>query len=259
MLSYERGGNGEPMIAIMGMSATRAAWGDRFRSELESSFDCVFFDNRGMGENGRAEMPFTVADLAGDTIELLDHLDLECAHVFGVSLGGAIAQEIALTDPDRIRTLTVGATFCGGPEAKLMDPADLQMLGAAYATGEREPVYRAMWEINLSPSFRSDDSRFAAFRAMGDVSNVPRAVVMQQMQAGAAHDTSQRLAAITAPTLVIHGTADRLIKVENGKQVAAAIPGSRLELMEGVGHTFWWEQPERSAELIREHVLAATT
>jgi pimeloyl-ACP methyl ester carboxylesterase len=258
MLSYERAGDGEPMIAIMGMSATRAAWGGQFRSALEAGFDCVFFDNRGIGENGMAEMPFTVGDLAADTVELLDHLELESAHVFGVSLGGAVAQEIALAHPARIRTLTVGATFCGGPEAKLMDPADLQMLGAAYATGEREPVYRAMWEINLSPDFRSDDSRFAAFRAMGDESNVPRAVVMQQMQAGAAHDTSRRLAGITAPTLVIHGTADRLIKVENGKQVAAAIPGARLELMEGVGHTFWWEQPERSAELIREHALAAT-
>ncbi|HEY5977826.1 MAG TPA: alpha/beta hydrolase [Solirubrobacterales bacterium] len=256
MLSHERVGEGEPLIAIMGMSGTRRAWGETFRAELARSFDCVFFDNRGMGDSPEAGMPFSVADMAGDTIDLLDELGIERAHAFGVSMGGAIAQELALAHPERVRTLTLGATFCGGPEAQLMDPADLQMLGAAYATGEREPVYRAMWEINLSPGFRSDDSRFAAFKAMGDESRVPRAVVMQQMRACAEHDASERLSGISAPTLVVHGTVDRLIKVENGLQVAAGIP-TRIELLEDVGHIFWWEQPERSADLIREHALTA--
>jgi len=256
MLSHERVGEGEPLIAIMGMSGTRRAWGEYFRAELERSFDCVFFDNRGIGDSPRAEMPFSVADMAVDTIDLLDELGIERAHVFGVSMGGAIAQEMALSRPERIRTLTLGATFCGGPDAELMDPADLQLLGAAYATGEREPVYRAMWEINLSPGFRADESRFAAFAAMGDESNVPRAVVMQQMRACADHDTSERLAEISVPTLVIHGSVDRLIKPSNGQQVAERIPAP-LELMEDVGHTFWWEQPQRSADLIREHALTA--
>ena len=82
-------------------------------------------------------------------------------------MGGAIAQELALAHPERIRTLTLGATFCGGPEGTLMAPEDLQMLGAAYASGEPEQVFRAMWEINISPTFRADDSRFDAFREMG--------------------------------------------------------------------------------------------
>jgi pimeloyl-ACP methyl ester carboxylesterase len=171
-------------------------------------------------------------------------------------MGGAIAQELALAHPERIRTLTLGATFCGGPDGTLMAPEDLQMLGAAYASGEPEQVFRAMWEINISPGFREDDSNFAAFREMGSQLPAPRPVVIQQMRACAEHDTSARLHRLSMPTLVIHGTADRLIGVANGKQIGALIP-TRLELLEDIGHMFWWEQPRRSAELIREHALAA--
>jgi 3-oxoadipate enol-lactonase len=250
-LYYERAGEGEPMLLIQGMSATHLAWGRPFLSALEPGFDRVVFDNRGMGRSGPAEPPFTVADMAGDAVALI-----EAAHVVGISMGGAIAQELALAHPERIRTLTLGATFCGGPEASLMAPEDLQMLGAAYASGDREQVFRAMWEINVSPAYRADDSHFAAFREMGSTLPAPRPVVMQQMRACAEHDTSGRLDRIDLPTLVVHGTADRLIGVDNGKLIARLIPAP-IELLEDVGHVFWWEQPERSAELIREHALTA--
>jgi 3-oxoadipate enol-lactonase len=255
-LYYERAGSGEPMLLIQGMSATHLAWGDGFRARLEPGFETIVFDNRGMGRSGRAELPFTVADMAGDALALLDALELERVHVVGISMGGAIAQELALASPERVRTLTLGATFCGGPQGTLMAPEDLQLLGAAYASGEAERVFRAMWEINISPGFREDDSNFAAFREMGSRLPAPRPVVMQQMRACAEHDTSARLSRLSMPTLVIHGTADRLIKVDNGKLIASLIPAP-IELLEDVGHMFWWEQPERSAELIREHALAA--
>jgi 3-oxoadipate enol-lactonase len=255
-LYYERAGSGEPMLLIQGMSATHLAWGRPFLSRLESSFDCLIFDNRGMGRSGEAQLPFTVADMAGDVVALLDALELETAHVVGISMGGTIAQELALDHPQRIRTLTLGATWCGGPEGTLMAPEVLQLLGAAYASGDPEQVFRVMWEINLSPAFRADEARFAAFREMGSTLPAPRAVVMQQMRACAEHDTSGRLDRIELPTLVVHGTVDRLVDVSNGKQIARLIPAP-IELLEDVGHLFWWEQPERSAELIREHALAA--
>ena len=122
-------------------------------------------------------------------------------------------------------------------------------------SGEPEQVRRAMWEINLSPGFRADEGRYAAFLEMAEALPAPRAVVMQQMRACAAHDTSTRLGQLSVPTMVIHGTADRLLRVANGEQIAALL---RIEpvLLEDVGHMFWWEQPQRSAELIREHALA---
>jgi 3-oxoadipate enol-lactonase len=255
-LHYLRAGEGEPLLLIQGMSATHLAWGRPFLDELERSFDTIVFDNRGMGLSGEAELPFTIADLAADTAGLLDALELETVHVAGISMGGMIAQELALAHPERIRTLTIGASYCGGPNGVLMAPEDLQMLGAAFASGEAEQVFRAMWEINLSPGYREDESRFAAFAEMGAALPSPQPVILQQMRACGAHDTHARLGQIDLPTLVIHGDVDRLLVYANGREIAALVPGARLETLESIGHMFWWEQPQRSAELIREHALA---
>ncbi len=255
-LHYLRAGEGEPLLLIQGMSATHMAWGQDFLDLLTGDFETIVFDNRGMGLSGRAELPFGIAEMAADTAGLLDALELDTAHVVGISMGGMVAQELALAHPERIRTLTIGASYCGGPEGTLMAPEDLQLLGEAFASGEPEKVYRAMWEINLSSQFRSDDSRFEAFAEMAAALPSPAPVIMQQMRACGAHDTHDRLAGIELPTLIVHGDADRLLRYANGAQIAAAIPGARLETLEGVGHMFWWEQPERSAALIREHALA---
>ena len=139
-LHYLRAGEGEPLLLIQGMSATHLAWGRPFLDELEGSFDTIVFDNRGMGLSGRAELPFTIADLAADTAGLLDALELESAHVVGISMGGMIAQELALAHPERIRTLAIGASYCGGADATVMGPVELQMLGAAFASGDRDQV-----------------------------------------------------------------------------------------------------------------------
>jgi pimeloyl-ACP methyl ester carboxylesterase len=255
-LYYERSGSGEPMLLIQGMAATHLAWGRPFLEALGRDFECIVYDHRGMGNSRQAELPFTIVDLAGDALALLDALGLETVHVVGISMGGMIAQELALAHPERVRTLTIGASYCGGPDGVLMDPEDLVLLGEAWKSGDPVKVYRAMWEINLSPTFRAEDSRFGAFTEMGSALPAPQPVVLQQMRACGAHDTHERLGQIDLPTLVIHGDADRLLGYANGREIAALIPGARLETLEGVGHMFWWEQPQRSAELIREHVLA---
>jgi pimeloyl-ACP methyl ester carboxylesterase len=253
-LHYLRAGDGEPMLLIQGMSATHMTWGRPFLAPLEKCFECIVFDNRGMGLSGAAQMPFTTADLAGDTVALLDALEIEGAHIVGISMGGMIAQELALAHPGRIRSLTLGATYCGGPGSTLMAGEDLRMLGTAMASGDREQVLRAMWVINLSPGFRADESRYAAFQEMAVALPAPRETIVQQMQACAAHDTSARLAGLEVPTQVIHGTADRLLTVNNGLQIAELL-SVEPQLLEDVGHMFWWEQPERSAALVREHAL----
>jgi len=254
-LHYVRAGAGEPILLIQGMAATHLTWGSRFVGALAQNFDCIAFDNRGMGRSGRAAVPFSVTDLMGDAVSLLDALEIERVHVLGASLGGMVAQELALAHPGRVDSLILGGSYCGGSKGRLPDREIVERLGAAMASGDRERVYRTMWEIMLSPTFRADDTRFAEFRETAVALPAPRAVIVEQVRAGGMHDASDRLSRIAAPTLVLHGTADSIFSPWNGEQIAAAIP-ARLELLEGVGHLFWWEQPERSAKLVAEHALA---
>ena len=137
-----------------------------------------------------------------------------------------------------------------------MDPADFQGLVEAMASGDRQRVYRAMYELNLSPSFRAEESRYDAFRAMAEELQAPKDVIFEQMKACAAHDTSTRLSDVSVPTQVIHCTADRLLGVNNGILIARLL-GVEPQLMDGIGHMFWWEQPTRSAALVREHALTS--
>jgi len=242
---------------IQGMSGTHLTWGRPFLSQLERDFDCVVFDNRGIGNSDVVTGPFTIADLATDALAVMDAAGLETAHVLGISMGGMTAQELALQAPERLRSLTLGCTYPGGEGSSLADPADAAVLVEAMASGNLDTVFRAMYEINLSPDFRADESRYADFTAMAGALPARQATVQLQLQAVVGHDTQERLAQIEAPTLVVHGTADRMIPPANGELIAALIPGARLELLEGVGHMFWGERPELSAELIRAHALGA--
>jgi 3-oxoadipate enol-lactonase len=256
-LYWERSGRGEPLLLIQGMSATHLSWGEPFLSRLEADFDCVVFDNRGIGNSAEASRPFTVAELAADALAVMDAAGLESAHVIGISMGGMTAQELALAAPDRLRSLTLGCTYPGGEGSSLADPADAQPLLEAMGSANLDHVLQAMYEINLSPGFRADESNYAAFKAMAEALPARQATIQLQLQAVVGHDAQSRLAEIAAPTLVIHGTADKMIPVANGELIASLIPGARLELLEGVGHMFWWELPERSAELLRAHALGA--
>jgi pimeloyl-ACP methyl ester carboxylesterase len=255
-LYYERAGAGEPLLLVQGMSATHLAWGRPFASRLEESFECVVFDNRGIGRSGAVEGPFTIAEMAADTAGLLDELGLESVHVLGISMGGMIAQELTLAHPERVRSLTLGCTYCGGPRARQMSGEDAKLLFEAMSSGEQERVFRAMWELNLSPTFRAEESRYADFTAMAAALPARRQTIQLQIQAIVAHDTSAQLGAIEVPTQIVHGDLDRILPVDNGRDIDARMPSARLEILEGVGHMFWWEQPERAAELVRDHALA---
>src|SRR6478672_9228562 len=125
-LNYERAGEGEPLLLIQGMTANLLAWGRPFSSLLEESFDVISFDNRGMGLSSPVREEFSIAEMAADTAALLDELGVERAHVLGISMGGMIAQELALAHPERLRSLTIGCSYCGGPGSQLMDPTDFQ-------------------------------------------------------------------------------------------------------------------------------------
>jgi pimeloyl-ACP methyl ester carboxylesterase len=251
-LSYERSGSGPPLLLIMGLSGTLLHWGEPFMEALRSDFDVIAYDHRGVGASSRVDAPFSIVDLAEDATALLAALELDSAHVMGISMGGMIAQELALSHPERVRTLTLGCTYCGGPGSLLPTQPEL---AEAIMSGDRERALRAMWEANVSESFAQDPEAYKRFHAIGLERAVALAVTMEQLAAITAHDTSARLGQLKMATLVVHGTADRILPVENGKLVAELIPGSQLEIWPDIGHLFFWELPERSAELVREHAL----
>jgi len=256
-LYYERRGAGPPLLLLQGMGANSLHWGEPFLAALERDFELVLYDHRGIGRSDPLEGDLTIARLAVDALGLLDALELPEAHVFGFSMGGMVVQELALTAPQRIRTLTVGATSCGGTQSRPTPPAIIQRLTAAALSGDFERLLRAGFEVVVSGPYASEPEHYAAFVAAARHLPASLSVLMDQRIAIEAYDAYSRLRALRAPTLVIHGTADELLAPINGELVASLIPGARLELLEGVGHLFFWEQPQRSAQLVADFALRA--
>ncbi len=251
-LNYERSGSGPPLLLIQGMSGNHLHWGEPFLALLEPHFDVIVYDHRGIGHSDPADEPFTIADLADDAAGLLDALSVESAHVMGISMGGMTAQELVLRHPGKVRTLTIGCSYCGGPEAQLAGPEVMTGLAQAMMSGDRERALRAGFEVNVSKAFQTEE-HFAVFREIGMALPAPLAVIMLQMQAIGSFDTSARLGEVTAPTLVMHGDEDQMLPVANGELIARLIPDARFELFPGAGHLFWWEDTERAARLVVEH------
>jgi 3-oxoadipate enol-lactonase len=254
-IGYERSGQGPPLLLIMGMSGTLMHWGEPLLSLLGEHFETIVYDHRGVGGSTKVSQPFTIAELADDAAALMSALELETAHVMGISMGGMVAQELALRHPERLRSLVLGCTYAGGEGGALAGEETMRRLAEAMASGDRARVIRTAWEANVSARF-ADDPAWGSFFEIGSANAVSVAVIMEQIRAIAEHDTSRRLGEITAPTLVVHGTEDEMLPVANAYAIAERIPGARLEIFDGVGHLFFWEEPERSAELVREHATA---
>jgi 3-oxoadipate enol-lactonase len=255
-LDYERSGSGPPLLLIMGMAGTALHWGDAFLDALRGDFEVIAYDHRGVGASSRLEGALTITQLARDAAGLLGALGLAQVHVLGISMGGMVAQELALARPEQVRTLTLGCTYCGGPGSSVTDPEVWQGMAEAMMSGDRERALRAAFAANVSPTVAADPAAFARFRAIAERRAVAVPVIMAQLQASAAHDTYARLPRLQMPTLVVHGTVDRILPFSNGELIASRIAGARLEPLEGVGHLFFWEQPEHSAELLGGHALA---
>src|SRR4029077_10577153 len=218
-LDYERSGAGSPLLLIMGMAGTALHWGDPFLGPLREDFDVIAYDHRGVGASTQLDGPITIGQLAEDAAGLLAALEIDSAHVVGISMGGMIAQELALAHPERLRTLTLGCTYCGGEGSARAAPEVLQKLPEAMMSGDRRRALRAGFEVNISAERAKDDRLYARFLEIAERRAVAVAVVMPQMQPCAAHDTTARLPSLSMPTLVLHGTEDQLLPVQNGRLI----------------------------------------
>src|SRR6266511_1588687 len=205
-------GRGDPLLLIMGLGATHEWW-SRVTEIVASRFRTILLDNRGVGQSDVPPGPYSISDMAADAAAVLDAAGIESAHVFGASMGGMIAQELALQYPARVRSLILGCTACGGRESV---PASRDVLAAlgARSTMTREEALRLMvpyiFDAATARELVEEDL------AMRLLTNVPNEGYFAQVQAIRSWTgTHARLNTITTPTLVIHGETDELIPAEN--------------------------------------------
>lgn len=248
-LAVETVGEGESLLLIQGMSGHGGMWGSALVDELARDFEVVIYDHRGIGESARAEDPFSIVDLADDAAGLLTALGRDSAHVMGISMGGMVAQELALRAPDRVRSVTFGCTTPGGPGA--FDAPGPGRMVEAIGTRDPEHATRVGFEVNVSAEFAARPGELDRFRETSLSRRVPFPVVAQQSVACLEHDASARLGALHLPVAVVHGEEDQMILAAEGERLAELVPGAELHLWPGVGHLFWWERPAETAAVVR--------
>jgi pimeloyl-ACP methyl ester carboxylesterase len=245
-IAWESTGSGSPLLLIQGLGYGRWGW-DPIVPGLDTRHLVIAFDNRGIGESDKPDGPYTAAQMAGDALQVLDEAGIERAHVFGASLGGMIAQELAVMAPERVDKLVLGCTTPGGPNAVPMPEVTLALFAEA-ASLAPEVALRRFVENALGESPPPDlvDELFA-LRVLN-----PPDPGGWQAQAAAGMGFQGVDGEITAPTLILAGTADNVVDFRNCELLAARIPGSRVELLEGCGHLFFWEQPGECVSIIND-------
>jgi 3-oxoadipate enol-lactonase len=258
-LHVERRGGGQPLLLVQGMGGNSTHWGEPFLRALERDFELILYDHRGIGRSAPHDGGLTTADLAADALALLDALQVKRAHVFGISMGGMVAQELALNAPQRVRTLVLAGTSAGGTQSKPTGADVVNALTMAVLSGDRERALRTGFGFVVSAPFAAEAANYATFAEVARHHPATIQMLMAQQNAVLGHDAYGRLRDLSVPTLVIHGSDDQMLSWINGDLIASMVPGARLEKLDGVGHLVYWEQPERTAELVRDHAAAHAT
>lgn len=249
-LAYEERGQGAAVLLVMGYAARSAHWGEEFRNLLAATYRVVSFDNRGTGESDKPADEWTMRDMADDGIAVMDATGMPSAHVVGVSMGGMIAQELALAYPDRVRTLTLIATHSGGPNVV---PPTQDAANALLNPDRNQPVEKMVeniWRTICAPGFLDEPERLEACLRLDLEKPTPVAMLANQMRAIEGADCSHRLPLITAPSLIITGTEDPLVPPGNSERLAALLSGSKLVRIAGCGHMVPLEKPQELADII---------
>ncbi len=247
-LAYELRGSGLPLVMVHGAQGDQSMF-----NRLAADFAhrrVLTFDQRGSGLSDKPHTAYTIALLADDTAALMDHVGFHAADVLGVSMGGTIAQELALRHPAKVRSLILGCTTPGGPRA-------IRIGGSAFAAAysakamTAEERGRALAEAAFTQGYIEQHPEIisAMIEARRQRPLDPVALD-RRIKAVLAHDAYDRLPQISCPTLVITGRDDALVAWQNSELIAQRIPNARLVVLEPAGHCFWLEQPNESYNAI---------
>jgi pimeloyl-ACP methyl ester carboxylesterase len=249
---YETHGEGEPLVLIYGYVGHSRLW---FRQipVLSKRYQVIAFDNRGVGRSGKPDIPYSMTMMAGDLAGLLDIIGIDAAHIFGISMGGMIAQHFALNYPQRVISLILGCTACGGVHMVQSEPESMAALFDFERLKQMTPeeVTRQAMPFCYSQEFIARNPDIIEERVAKQL-EYPTPDHGATRQAGAimGHDTYELLPRITSPTLVIAGDNDRLIPAENSRILASRIPEAELVILKGAGHEFFIEDAEEANKTV---------
>jgi pimeloyl-ACP methyl ester carboxylesterase len=240
---YETHGAGHPLVLIRGFGSNADHWYCQI-PVFSTGYRVVVFDNRGIGRSDRPAGPYTIPAMADDTAGLMDALGIERAHVLGISMGGMIAQELALRNPERVDRLVLGCTRCGGERAVPAAAEVMQAFAEYAAVGTEQAAREVMKCLFAEKTIAEAPDVVQLYREVTAKYPPAPEVLALQRDAVLGHDTWARLPQIQAPTLVLTGKEDVLVPPENSKILADRIPNARLQVIEGGGHQFLVERPD---------------
>jgi len=245
---YEQG-EGHPLLLIHGLGyAGSWGWGPVLEP-LAAHFRVITFDNRGIGGSDKPPGPYTASAMADDAIAVLQAAHVDGADVVGTSLGGMTAQELALNHGWAVDHLVLACTTPGGPNAYPMPENTVRLITQPL---DLPPLERFKVFVRNALSEPYDDEVVEQLARTRIEEAQPLEAWQAQAAAGVTHDAFDRLAKIAMPTLVVTGTADEVVDPANSRLLAERIPGARLELFEGAGHLFFWQEPTRFVDLLLE-------
>ena len=239
-------GSGEPLLLLHGGNADRRQF-DLFRPLLGAGVRAIAYDQREAPDSPCEPTAYTIADHADDAATLLDVLGLSRAHIFGTSYGGAVAMTLAMNHPDRVSTLVLGATA-----AKVRDFC----VPDAVTSGARDhsAIERFMLSAVITPEALDNDPVLVGELRAGLVPRSPE-VMARRMAALASFDVTDKLKTIGAPTLILQGDEDPIIRLDTARDLAAAIPGAQLTILQGSRHGITLQHRQRTADLVRAFIL----
>ena len=238
------------VLLLMGLGGRSTDWGTAFPAALARHHRVLLIDNRGTGRSSRVNAPFSLQDMADDAVAVLDATATRKAHVVGISMGGMIAQRVAARAPERTSRLVLMSTHVGGLRVFWPHPTVFRLALPERGARAEDIVRRRLTGIAAPGFAERHPERIEAMIASALSSPTPLRTYNYQMQAILRDDRHPLLARIRAETLVVHGDADPLVPVENGKLLARRIPDACLSLLYGCGHLPMWEQPEELSRTV---------
>jgi pimeloyl-ACP methyl ester carboxylesterase len=239
---WRESGQGEPLLMIMGLGYTADMW-HHIEPALAQHCRLIMFDNRGVGQSDAPPGRYQMSEMADDAAAVLDAAGVKSAHVFGFSMGGYVAQEFALTNPARVRSLILGGTSFGGDQAILASREVLDILQARKTMSPEEGVHALVPAVyhSATPQERVDadlEIRLSSFPSAQGYGG--------QLQAIQMWSSFERLDQLKAETLVLHGDSDQLVPTQNGHLLAQALPNAQLEILHAASHVFFTDQPDKT-------------